>query len=192
MAASDDPEREHEHAAHDRRRKPAPEVEATPVMGWDGGQSPTERLASSIGNQHFGQVVQRMASGEGILSNGTVHPDVHAAIAAASGGGQPLGMEVASKLAPVLGDVSDARIHTGPTANALARAVDARAFTVGRDVFFADNEWNPHTDEGLRLAAHELTHVQQQRGAPAVGPLAVSQPGDALEREADDVSSTLG
>jgi hypothetical protein len=192
MSAQDDAEREHEHSDHGHRRKPTPAVEAAPISGWDGGQSDTERLASSIGNQNFGAVLARMSDGQGILDNGTVHPHVQAAIAAASGGGRSLDTAVAQKLNPVIGDVSDARIHTGPTANALARAVSARAFTVGRDVFFADNEFNPHTNEGLQLAAHELTHVQQQRNAPAAGPLTVSQPGDALEREADGVSSAFG
>jgi len=33
--------------------------------------------------------------------------------------------------------------------------------------------------------------VVQQRGAPTSGPLTVSQPGDTLEREADDVADHL-
>jgi hypothetical protein len=39
--------------------------------------------------------------------------------------------------------------------------------------------------------AHELTHVLQQRGAPPDGPLSVSQPGDASEREADRAADEL-
>jgi hypothetical protein len=42
-----------------------------------------------------------------------------------------------------------------------------------------------------RLLAHELAHVVQQRGAPSSGPLTVSNPGDALETEADAVADEL-
>ena len=77
------------------------------------------------------------------------------------------------------------RVHTGSGAAALARAVSARAFTVGSDIFFASGEYRPDTRDGEALIAHEVAHVIQQRGAPDSGPLTVSQPGDALEREAE-------
>ena len=55
-----------------------------------------------------------------------------------------------------------------PTARrgALARAVSARAFTVGSDIFFAPGEYQPGTRDGDELIAHEVAHVVQQRGAP--------------------------
>ncbi|MDQ4048465.1 MAG: DUF4157 domain-containing protein, partial [Actinomycetota bacterium] len=65
------------------------------------------------------------------------------------------------------------------------------AFTVGSDVFFAAGEYRPGTPAGDELIAHELTHVVQQRGAPLSGPLTVSQPGDALEREAEALARDL-
>ena len=46
--------------------------------------------------------------------------------------------------------------------------------------------------DGDKLIAHELAHVVQQRGAPTSGPLTVSNPGDAMEREADDVADKIG
>jgi hypothetical protein len=39
--------------------------------------------------------------------------------------------------------------------------------------------------------AHEVAHVIQQRGAPSTGPLTVSQPGDALELEAETLAHDL-
>lgn len=59
-------------------------------------------------------------------------------------------------------DFGDVRIHTGPTAAKAARAVAARAFTVGRQVVFGAGEYAPGTPSGQRLMAHELTHVIQQ------------------------------
>lgn len=60
--------------------------------------------------------------------------------------------------------VGDVRIHTGPEAAHLTEHLDARAFTVGRHVVFGAGEYAPETERGLRLLAHELTHVDQQRG----------------------------
>jgi len=152
-------------------------------------RSPLEHLASGMGNRAFGNVVARMRDGEGILPSGLVHPHVEAAIAASRGGGQPLDRGVASALTPTLGTpVDGVRIHTGDGAAALARAVEARAFTVGNDIYFGRGEYRPATSAGKELIAHEVAHTIQQRGAPASGPLTVSQPGDALEREADAVA----
>jgi Domain of unknown function (DUF4157) len=62
-------------------------------------------------------------------------------------------------LRPIVGmDPSEARVHRGPLADAIALSKDADAVTIGRDVFMADG----HADgepETLGLLAHELTHV---------------------------------
>jgi uncharacterized protein DUF4157 len=145
-----------------------------------------ERLAEAAGNRTFGRLVARMRDGEGILPSGVVHPDVESAIGAARGGGRPLDSAIGARMAPALGEsFADVRVHTGDSAAALARAVSARAFTVGNEVFFAPGEYRPGTSAGDELIAHELAHVAQQRGAPNAGPLTVSQPGDALERDAE-------
>jgi Domain of unknown function (DUF4157) len=88
--------------------------------------------------------------------------------------------------------LSDVRVHNGPEADHLSRAVQARAFTTGRDVFFARGEYRPSTASGQQLLAHELTHVAQQRGASTSGPMTVSEPGDVFEREADQVAGDAG
>ena len=67
----------------------------------------------------------------------------------------------------------------------------ARAFATGTDVYFAQNEYKPNTSDGDHLIAHELAHVVQQRGAPTSGPLTVSNPGDAMENEADAVADKI-
>ena len=59
------------------------------------------------------------------------------------------------------------RIHTGWRGAELAAAFGARAFTFGRDIVFGQGEYRPETDGGLRLLAHELTHVLQQTGGSA-------------------------
>ena len=92
---------------------------------------------------------------------------------------------VANKLSPSLGDLSDVRVHTDSTAHDLNHAVSAKAFATGTDVYFAKDQYKPNTSDGDKLIAHELAHVVQQRGAPTSGPLTVSNPGDAMENEAD-------
>ena len=145
-----------------------------------------ERLASGIGNRNMGRLVARMSDGEGIMTGGLVHPDVQAAIAASRGGGRPLERSVAETLGSGMGtSVDEVRVHTGEGAAALARAVSARAFTVGSDIYFGRSEYRPGTPGGNELIAHEVAHTIQQRGAPDEGPLVVSQPGDALERDAE-------
>jgi len=152
-------------------------------------QEPAAALATAVGNRGFSRLVARMRDGEGILPGGVVHPDVEAAIGAAQGGGRALERSVSDHVGSALGDsLSDVRIHADGAAAALARSVSARAFTVGSDIFFGPGEYRPGTPAGRELLTHELVHVVQQRDGVQSGPLTVSEPGDALEREAEDVA----
>ena len=169
----------------EHQRRPAPFERESTGLGRD-ASLPLQRLASTIGNEAFTRVVARMRDGEGILDGGLVHPDVEGAIAAARGRGRPLDLGVSERAGATLGDnFGDVRVHTDPYAAALSRAVSARAFTVGNDIFFNSGEYSPDTSGGRELLTHELTHVVQQRGAPQTGALVVSQPGDPFELEAD-------
>jgi len=171
-------ERLHEHEAI---RSPEPEV-AEPA-------APLHQLASTLGNRTFSETIAR--EGDGILPTGEVHPSVQSTIDATRGGGGSLDAGVEARLSPSLGDLSDVRVHTDDTADQLNRAVSARAFATGSDVYFARGEYNPGSADGDRLIAHELAHTVQQRGATQGGPLSVSTPGDAMEREADDVADSI-
>lgn len=63
-------------------------------------------------------------------------------------------------------DLAQVRIFTGARADALAKKISARAFTVGHRIVFADGEYRPQHEDGKQLLAHELAHVgQQQDGA---------------------------
>jgi hypothetical protein len=149
-------------------------------------EAPLHELASSVGNQAFTGTIARDASG--ILPSGEVHPEVQSAISDSRGGGSSLDSGVADRFSGSLGDLSDVRVHTDERADNLNRSVSARAFATGTDVYFAKGEYNPGSAEGDKLIAHELAHVVQQREAPQGGPLTVSQPGDAMETEAESVA----
>jgi hypothetical protein len=130
--------------------------------------------------------------GSGILDDGRVHPDVTAQIAAQRGRGAPLDPGLHEQVSGALGDsFGDVRVHTDPLASALARSVEARAFTTGSDIFFASGEFRPQTSTGRELIAHELAHVVQQRGAPTAGDMVVSEPGDALELQAEQAARLI-
>jgi len=125
-------------------------------------------------------------SGGGLLEGGRVHPDVTAQINSARGRGAPLDPAVREQMSGALGDgFGDVRVHHDSLASTLAQSVQARAFTTGADIFFARGEYQPGAAAGRELLAHELTHVVQQRGAPVTGEMRVTDPGGALEREAE-------
>ncbi|WP_158616588.1 DUF4157 domain-containing protein [Corallococcus sp. CA054B] len=87
----------------------------------------------------------------------------------------------------------DVRVHTSPEAGAAARALQARAFTVGTDIVFGEGNYRPGVPSGERLIAHELAHVVQQRSAGVSGlaafPESVSTPSHPAEVEAERAAS---
>ncbi|MFH0344338.1 MAG: DUF4157 domain-containing protein [Chromatiales bacterium] len=77
--------------------------------------------------------------------------------------GQPLDPSTLAFMEPRFGhDFSFVRVHTDAKAAESARAVNALAYTVGRNVVFGAGQYAPGTTVGKRLLAHELTHVVQQ------------------------------
>jgi hypothetical protein len=92
-----------------------------------------------------------------------VSEGLEAGINAARGGGQSLPSSVRSSLEPQLGqDFSQVHIHTDARADKLSQQLDAKAFTSRNDVFFREGAYQPGSDSGRGLIAHELTHVVQQ------------------------------
>jgi hypothetical protein len=78
-------------------------------------------------------------------------------------GGTPLPAPIRAFFEPRFGhDFSKVKLHTNTQAAELARTVNAKAFTVGRNVIFGSGQYIPETAEGKKLMAHELTHVVQQ------------------------------
>jgi hypothetical protein len=87
------------------------------------------------------------------------------AIQAQLGPGHSLESNTGSSMQTAFGrDFSNLRVHTDSKAAELSSRLNARAFTVGRDVAFAAGEYQPGTLIGDALIAHELAHVMQQGG----------------------------
>ena len=107
-----------------------------------------------------------------------------------SGGGRPLDEPVRQDMQARLGaDFSDVRVHADDAAHRSAQAVGAHAYTVGSNVVFQRDKYEPQSTEGRTMLAHELTHVIQQRSGPVDGTptgdgVSVSDPSDRFERAA--------
>jgi hypothetical protein len=65
-------------------------------------------------------------------------------------------------------DFGTVRIHSNKNADALNRKVSAKAFTHGQDIYFKAGQYDPKSNKGKTLLAHELTHTLQQKGATAI------------------------
>jgi len=99
--------------------------------------------------------------------------------------GRPLDPLTRAAMEQRLGhDFSRVRVHTDAAAELSARALNARAYTVGTEIVFGAHEFAPEDREGRGLLTHELTHVVQQRNA-RIDISAVEPRGSAAECEAD-------
>jgi hypothetical protein len=108
--------------------------------------------------------------------------------------GQPLDKVTRDFMEPRFGyDFSRVQVHAGAKAAESAKSVNALAYTVGKDVVFGQGRYQPETNSGLRLLAHELTHVVQQGGstAPMQGNMKASDKESTAECEAREASEMV-
>lgn len=149
-------------------------------------QGPTQLLdlQRSIGNGATVDWLQRK-TGQDASS------PVHRAIAS---NGSPLDQPTRLRMEHHLGaDLSDVRVHIDARS---AESVQASAYTVGNNFVLHPDHFSPGTAQGDHTLAHELTHVVQQRkgpvdGTPRAGGIAVSDPNDRFEHEAERSADTF-
>ncbi len=139
-----------------------------------------DQMAGQIMTMPLGASVTPREESDGVQTKPLVHSISHrlqrkeneelddstaSGIQSLQGGGRPLDQSSRSYFEPRFGaDFSAVRVHTGDSAAQAAQSVDARAFTLGNDVVFNQNQYSPDSLEGKNLLAHELTHVIQQGG----------------------------
>jgi len=108
------------------------------------------------------ELIQAKTAGE---ATHEAAPAVDASIQSLRGGGRPMSKAELNFFEPRFGaDFTDVRVHSDGVADNLARSVKARAFTLGRDIYFGLGKYRPNTSAGRLLLAHELTHTIQQSG----------------------------
>ena len=120
-----------------------------------------------------GDTIQRTGGGAP-----TVAADAQTEIQQSTSGGTALPNEVRNDMEPRFGaDLGDVRVHADEQSASLTNHLSARAFTYRNHLFFGRGQYQPGTDTGRRLLAHELTHTIQQgatvqRAAEPPGPAA--------------------
>lgn len=109
--------------------------------------------------------------------------------------GRPLGADTRDFMESRFGsDFGAVRIHDDSAAGASAQEVDAHAFTVGQDIVFGAGQYQPDSDSGRHLLAHELAHTVQQQGLQRSGISNLADQGphyQQLEREADFAADSV-
>lgn len=109
--------------------------------------------------------------------------------------GRSLPSAARSRLEPAFGrDFSRVRVHSDTLAAQSARAVSARAYTVGQHIVFDHGQFDTDSPQGLHLLAHELAHTLQQGESTSLqraGDLTVSPATDSLEREAEGAANRV-
>lgn len=85
------------------------------------------------------------------------------------------------------------RVHNDEEADRLTRDLEAKAFTVGSDLFFRHGAYEPTTNAGMHLLAHELTHsVQSQfESLDSDSPLTIADPNGQSEQFAEQVADSV-
>ncbi len=133
----------------------------------------------------IGRAAWRTVNPEVGLEGGTLGPGTEAAINSARRGGTPLDGGVRGAMESAFGaDFSQVRVHAGPGSAELNDRVQAKAFTIGSDIFFRDGVPDARTRPGQELLAHELTHTIQQGAARSVA----ESPSRGRQREELDRS----
>jgi hypothetical protein len=143
--------------------------------------------------QSTGRLPADLAAADPEAAVDAVHPASVAGLEAELGAGSRVDSRVAARMTGVLGtDVTDAQLHTGPSAAAKAAEHGATALAVGGNIVMGANAPAPGTPIGDALLAHELAHTAQQKGA-AADPVAREKPigleDEAAEANADKLTS---
>lgn len=99
--------------------------------------------------------------------------------------GEPLDPKTRAQLEPAVGySLRRVRVHDDHATHRTAAGLNARAFTVGDHIGFSKGAYAPHSPDGQRILAHEISHVKQAYEGRINGPSRFVDAGDSLENEA--------
>jgi hypothetical protein len=151
---ADEYEQEADRISEHVMRMPQPRLQRACACGGACPKCQTEQR----GPEHERVHTKRVGSGD--WGQAEAPPMVHEVLRSP---GYPLDETTRAFMEPRLGhDFSNVRLHADSLAVDSARAIQARAYTVGPHIVFGAGQFAPQTQPGQRLLAHELTHVIQQ------------------------------
>ena len=139
-------------------------------------QDAEELEADAVANEIVsGGKIRRKMSQRGSGSSGiAVSSQMESQLSRLQGGGQQMPSGLQSMMEKGFGrDLSQVRLHTDSDAATMSSSIQAKAFTLGNDIYFNQGQYSPETTEGQKLVAHEVTHVVQENekvareGAPS-------------------------
>lgn len=125
-------------------------------------------LISALDGRQQGRKQPVVSPGKDENGSSSVPTEIESHLQAHRGQGQVL-PEATRKLmeSQFAVDLSEVRVHTGQAAANISQRLNAEAFTHGRDIYMNAGRYEPQTESGQRLLAHEITHVVQQGGTKA-------------------------
>jgi hypothetical protein len=138
------------------------ELQKSPIFGSNAEPPPDEdkpvqRKCEACG--HEKEVQMKPDS----MASQAASPSVEASLSASKGSGSPMPAAALTQMEGSFGtDFSGVRIHTGSTAVQMSKDLNAQAFTHGSDIYFNAGKYDPESQQGRHLLAHELTHTVQQ------------------------------
>ncbi|WP_424103108.1 DUF4157 domain-containing protein [Moorena producens] len=147
------------------------------LHGSQSGKLQPRKTLQRQGNREVDEELQRkprlQLKGKGDREGMSTTPELESSIARSRGSGQPLSERIREPMEKAFGgvDFSGVKVHTDGHSDQLNQSMQAKAFTTGSDVFFRQGAYNPGSQEGQELIAHELTHVVQQGGGLVQGVL---------------------
>jgi hypothetical protein len=99
-------------------------------------------------------------------SNPSDTSNLESTLNSSKGGGSPLTGKTKNEMESGIGaDFSNVRIHNDSTAVQMNQQLGAQAFATGNNIYFNEGKFNPNSQDGKHLLAHELTHTVQQGAA---------------------------
>jgi Domain of unknown function (DUF4157) len=157
-------------AADDHAEREADRVADEVIARLQSGESEAGEVEGHDDHEHRHDHVARSSALVGGapevgFEGGSLSADLSDRITGRRGTGAQLPTGVRRRLEDGFGtSLADVRVHDDAESASLNRAVSARAFTTGNDIFFGAGEFRPDTPEGERVLAHEIAHTQQQGG----------------------------
>lgn len=136
------------------------QIDATDVSSADHAAGRHE-IATSVGRiRRSGSLATSVGAEGGAVADSTAQQ-----IESERGGGRALDPALRGAMETGFGaDFSSVRMHTDSTADQLSTDLQAKAFTTGSDIFFRAGQYDPSSQSGRQLVAHELAHTVQQGG----------------------------
>jgi hypothetical protein len=166
-------------------------VDSTPGAKKNATDDPTaEPAADPAADPGAAGPIARKATGDGAVDTS----GVSGLVGRTSGRGDALPDAVRGSFEQSLGvGLGGVRVHTDAESADVARSISAKAFAVGQDIYFGAGQYDPHSEGGKHLLAHEVAHTAQQAagGTHVHTKLEVSSAGDAIESEADAAADAM-